>query len=167
MYVPPRKGGRSTGYALLNLRPRTETVVRPASLTAIFATLSLAAIALRWEISGNAGPGGLALLLAVPGGLSAYFAQAVPDRVTQLHVYGLRVVGFLPGVFAFAGAGLIVLDQSELWALTTLWIIVGACAAVAMSLVVAARTILRPPEQRETEADQSPGFADRYLGGRT
>lgn len=163
LYVPASISEPATGYALLNLRPRAETVVRGATITAGIATAAVIAVAARWQVTGHAGSDGLALLLGLPGLLAAYFAYAVPNAVTNNLIVGLRVVALAPGIMAFMAAALVLDGDAEEWALFTLYVLLVAMISVTVALAVALRYSLRPAEQRSTPKAQSPGFARRYL----
>jgi hypothetical protein len=163
LYVPASISEPATGYALVNLRPRPETVVRGATITAGIATAAVIAVAVRWQVTGHAGSNGLALLLGLPGLLAAYFAYAVPNSVTNNLVVGLRVVALAPGIMAFGAAALVLDGDAEQWALVTLYLLLIAMVSVTVALAVALRYSLHPAEQRSTPKAQSPGFARRYL----
>ena len=163
LYVPAAACEPATGYVLVNLRPRAETVVRGATITAGIATFAVLAVAIHWQVTGHAGSDGLALLLGLPGLLAAYFAYAVPSSVTNYLIVVLRVVALAPGVMAFAAAALVLDGDAESWALATLESLLGAMALVTFILCVALRFSLHPAEQRSTPVAQSPGFAKRYL----
>ncbi len=160
LYIPASISEPATGYALVNLRPRAETVVRGATITAVIATAAVIAVAARWQVTGHAGSDGLALLLGL---LAAYFAYAVPNSVTNNLVVGLRVVALAPGIMAFVAAALVLNGDAEDWALVGLYILLLAMVIVTAILAVALKYSLHPAEQRSTRKAQSPGFAKRYL----
>lgn len=163
LYVPAALSEPSTGYALLNIRPRAETVIRGATLTAAIASLAVLAVAIHWQVTGNAGPDGIALLLGLPGVLAAYFAYTIPSPVTNTMLSGLRVVAFAPGVMAFGAAALVLDGDAETWALILLDLLFLATFAVTCALALALKYSTRPKEQQSTLGAQSPGFAKRYL----
>lgn len=113
LYSPTRRGGPSTGYVFLNLRPRAETIVRPAALTALFTLAVLGILSFLWldppaGFKPNDPPLALlAILLGGPGGLAAYFAQAVPSRVTNAMLYGVRLLSLVPLGMSLLAAGAI------------------------------------------------------------
>ncbi len=159
LYVPSHRSQPASGWVQLNLRPRGETVLRSAMLTGALAALAIVGVALHWQLSGRAGPTGVALLLAVPGGLSAYVSQGSGSRVTDARLFGLRVVALLPGLAGFVAAGLVLFGgRSGSWPLVTLWVDAGVAVLVAILLIATSRLTARPREQRLTRHDQGPGF---------
>ncbi len=163
LYVPAALSEPSTGYALLNIRPRADTVARGATLTSVIATLGVLAVAIHWQVTGNAGSNGIALLLGLPGVLSAYFAYAVPSSVANTMLSGLRLVAFAPGIMAFGAAALVLDGDAQSWALILLELLFLAMVAVTGALGLAWTFSAHPREQQSTSDAQSPGFANRYL----
>lgn len=101
----------SSGIVELLLRPRARTVVRPACLSAIFTTCVLFAIARRWPAIGTNAGSVATLLLAVPGGLSAWSARAQEHPWTTERLLGVRLLALAAGLWAFLGALAIVLNR--------------------------------------------------------
>lgn len=154
-----------TGVATVYLRPRPSTIVRSATITAALTAVLLAIVALRpASFQTNLGAAA-ALLLLVPGGLSAYVARPrEPEVATQL-VLGLRFLALSCGLWAFLAAGTLVAGRScpdattrgsvcEHWSGTGY--VVGAWAFCAfLTLLVLLRTLRnasRPPEQQALDA---------------
>lgn len=151
-----------SGSATVTLRPRASTIVRGATLTALFTVAVLMAFAVFWE-SDDPGrqyslPG---LLLVLPSILAGYVARPREPSVTTAVLFGLRIVTVIPAFCAFAAAAVIVLGPScsvrkgatmcEAWDDTqlALWVLAGATAVTAVVLARTWTLIRRPPEQRQ------------------
>jgi hypothetical protein len=167
LYAPIREGGPSTGYVFLNLRPRVETIVRPATLTALFTVAILSILALLWmdPPSGfdpaNPPLGLLALILGGPSALAAYFAQAVPSRVTNAMLYGVRLLSLLPVAVAVLAAGAI-LAWGE-GAGVPLMVVAGLAALASVVLLITYWFAEHPREQRASRSRQGPEFEDTHV----
>lgn len=161
LYVPRDRCDPATAYALLNIRPRAETVVRTATLTALFAFAVLVGLALEWWLDGRPGSAAPAFLLAVPGGLSAYMAQSVPNRVTAEWLYGLRLAAIAPGVLCFAGAALLIVAKDSSLGLPLFGGVTVASGLVLLSFMRTWRWVTRPPEQSASKRAQGPAYARR------
>jgi hypothetical protein len=164
LYVPSHRSQPANGWVQVNLRPRGESILRSAVLTGMLAALAIVGIALHWQITGQAGPSGIALLLAVPGGLSAYVSQGTGSRVTDARLFGLRVIALLPGLAGFVAAGLVLFGGgSGSWPLIALWVVAGIAVLIGILLIATARLTARPREQRLTRRDQGPGYQPQQL----
>jgi hypothetical protein len=163
LYVPAPMCEPATAYALLNLRPRAETVVRGATLTSLITSLMVLAVIVRWQITGNAGPDGIALLVALPAMFAAYFAYTGPSNVTNAMLPWLRIMALVPGAMAFGAAAIVLDGDTQHWALALLDVLFITLIAVTSALGLALRWSTRPREQRSTSGHQSPAFDERYL----
>ncbi len=167
LYAPIREGGPSTGYVFLNLRPRVETIVRPATLTAFFTVAVLSILALLWMAPpdgfdpGSPPLGLLALILGGPSALAAYFAQAVPSRVTNAMLYGIRLLSLLPVAMAVLAAGAILAWGED--AGVPLTVVAGIAALAASVLLVTYWFAEHPREQRSSRSRQGPEFDDTHV----
>jgi hypothetical protein len=103
----------SSGIVEILLRPRARTVVRPACLSAIFTTCVLLAVAERWPAIGTNAGAVATLLLAVPGGLSAWSARPQEHPWTTERLFGVRLLALGAGLWAFVGALAIVLNREH------------------------------------------------------
>jgi hypothetical protein len=154
--------------ATVYLRPRPATIVRSAAITAGFTAVLLTGVALRpTSFQTNLGAAA-ALLLLVPGGLSAYVARPREAEVATQLILGLRFLALSCGLWAFLAAGTLVLGRScpsstapgsvcDHWAATGY--VVGVWAALAyLTLAVllwALRNTSRPPEQKRTSRQRA------------
>jgi hypothetical protein len=161
----------SAAYVLLNLRPRRETIVRPALFTALLTLGIVGGLAIGWSGSDGFGhhqqggllssffgrlsggneasdpPWGLlAVLLGGPSALAAYFAQAVPSRVTNAMLYGIRLTALLPVVLSLATAAILLTSPSGNTD-ASLALITALAAVVATSLGFTYFFAEYPPEQ--------------------
>jgi len=169
LYAPWDKAQPSAGYVFLNLRPRVETVARPAFLTALIALASVLLIARSWDAkTGFSSPGlenssaVLILLLGTPSALAAYFAQAVPSRVTNSMLYGLRLAALVPGLLSVICGAIVITGKGTDWGDMALQlVIIGAVAAV-LALGATAWLAEHPREQGRTDRDQGEGFELTY-----
>lgn len=167
LYAPIRAGGPSTGYVFLNLRPRVETIVRPATLTALLTVAVLAALAMLW-ISPPEGfsPDDppltlLAIILGGPGALAAYFAQAVPSRVTNAMLYGIRLLSLLPvAMSVLAAATILAWGEKAGDPLAVVAILSGVASVGLMFTYWFAE---HPREQKPTRSRQGNEFDDTHV----
>jgi hypothetical protein len=169
LYAPVTYAAPAAAYAFFNLRPRAETIARPAVATAIFAFVALLFIALSWNAKTGFGPKApsdssvlLVLLLGAPGALAAYFAQAVPSRVANSMLYGLRVAALLPAVLALAAGAIILVGGGRSEAEYALWVLVICSVIVILLLASALYCAEHPPEQRSSDLDQGEEFERAY-----
>lgn len=150
-----------SGRAIFNLRPKPSTIIRAAVMASAVTALLLAAVSLDLRaVRGNVGAT-VALLLLVPGALSAYVIRPREHPFTTRTALGLRLMASAPALYALLAAVLIVLSRpwhpassgyrpgaswsgtgAALWVLTGL--AVGACALLFLSWRVSSR----PPEQK-------------------
>lgn len=168
LYAPAEKTKPAAAYVYLNLRPRVETIARPAFWTACAATIVLLFLALLWNT--NTGllehgpPDGtalLTLLLGAPSALAAYFAQAVPSRVTNSILYGVRLLALLPATLALAAGGVVLVGQHEPWASCALWTVFGLSIATIAALHATQYLAEHPLEQRHDGLKQPQSRAQQ------
>jgi hypothetical protein len=177
LYAPSEKAPPAAAYAYFDLRPRVETIARPAVTTAIVATLVLGFLAGFWDPANGFEKHGpfdssalLVVLLGAPSALAAYFAQAVPSRVTNSMLYGLRLSALLPAVLALVAGGVILVGQHREhswphisfwgmtgWAQVSLWILTAVTGLTIAALGYTAWIAEHPREQRR-DRYQGPGF---------
>ena len=145
----------AAGYAYFNLRPRVETIVRPAFWTAWVAFAALTFLAGTWRTHDGFHSHGpldssvlLVLVLGAPTALVAYFAQAVPSRVTNAMLYGLRLLALLPAVLTVAAGAVMLVGERTPWAHPALWAIDGSLVGAIVMLAIARRYAEHPREQR-------------------
>jgi hypothetical protein len=169
LYAAADDSEPATAYAYFNLRPRVETIVRPAYWTAWAAAGALAFVAATWRTKGgfkHSGPPDpsalVALILGAPSALAAYFAQAVPSRVTNSMLYGLRLSALLPAILSVLAAAVMLVGQGRRDAHLGLWCIVAAGLAVIAILGAAERLAEHPREQRRRDLEQGHGFERKY-----
>jgi hypothetical protein len=165
LYAPAKEPDPFTGYAMLNLRPRIETIVRPALITAVAVAAVLLFVAL-WGVPERPENGKdetpwtlLALVLGGPGALAAYVAQAVPSRVTNSMLWGLRLLALVPTALSFAAAAVLLLNENPQ---TWIWVLFGlTCGSV---VVLASTHFLaeHPREQGPNDYRQGLYFERRY-----
>lgn len=172
LYAPAAQSAPAAAYALFNLRPRAETIARPAVWTAAFALVALAFLSVAWHsdhgYTGRAASdssGLLILLLGAPSALAAYFAQAVPSRVANSMLYGLRVAALFPGILTLA-AGAVILIGGGGWDFhIALWGIVLLSVATLAILSATLWCAEHPPEQRSRDLDQGEDYERAYSTG--
>lgn len=178
LYARADKAPPAAGYAYFNLRPRVETIARPAFTTAMVATLVLVFLAITWDPKegfDQHAPALLVVLLGAPSALAAYFAQAVPSRVTNSMLYGLRLFALAPAVASLlAGAVLLVGENKvdrdpkievwwiEGWPQFALYSLALLTLLTAIGLRATARVAEHPPEQRRSDIRQGEGFEQKY-----
>ncbi len=146
----PAKRQDYSAIVILKLRPRPWTIIRPATLSALFTSCVLFAVALRWPSIGTNAGAVATLLLLVPGGLSAWAARSQENPVTTEVLFGLRILSLAAGLWAFIGAAALVLNRkydatngsatvSQPWPGTEplLWTLFGLSAVTAVVLVIA------------------------------
>ena len=169
LYAPATHAAPAAAYAFFNLRPRAETIARPAVATAIFAFVALLFVAFSWNRTtgfGSKAPSDssvlLVLVLGAPGALAAYFAQAVPSKVTNSMLYGLRLAALLPAVLALAAGAIILVGGGRTEAECALWVLVVFSGVVIFLLGAALYCAEHPPEQRSSDLDQGEDFERAY-----
>jgi len=144
------------------MRPRPATIVRAAAITALLTTLLLCFVAASPEsFQSNLGSAA-ALLLIVPGALSAYVARPREPHVATQLLLGLRLLALSCGLWAFLTAGMLVLGRTceqnpttgvtfcDNWAGTGKVVLLFALGS-AITLVVLLRTLrsaAQPPERQ-------------------
>lgn len=116
------------GFALVNLRPRTATIVRTACVTAwvAVALLAVAGIATAAGAFDEGSRSAPTLLLFVPSAISAYIARSSDHAMTADMVFGLRIGALLPGAYSFAGAAVLAVSADP-----------SACAVLIILAVLA------------------------------
>ena len=94
----------ASGLATIRLRPRQTTIVRAASLAAMFCSLLLAVVA--WQIPHVVGNHGavVTLLVILPSALAAYIARPRESEVTSSMVFGTRLLALVPALLSVCGA---------------------------------------------------------------
>lgn len=167
LYAPVSGGGPSTGYVFLNLRPRVETIVRPATLTAMFTLIVLGVLSFLWLDPPKGFDTGapplalLAILLGGPGGLAAYFAQAVPSRVTNAMLYGIRLVSLVPLVISLmAAAAILGWGENAGWPLVA---VAGVGLLATVALLFTYWFAEHPREQKPVGSRQGADFEEAHL----
>jgi len=149
-----------TGQATVYLRPRPSTIVRAATITAGLTTILLAVVALRTSSFQTNLGSAAALLLIVPGGLSAYVARPREPHVATQMLFGLRLLALSSGLWAFLAAGALVAGRrcSEVTATGALckhwsgtgyvvWVFAFCSLATLLVLLRAHINTTRPPER--------------------
>jgi hypothetical protein len=169
LYAPAQQARPAAGYAYFNLRPRVETIARPAFTTAMVAAIMLFFLLLSWDPRRGFEEHGpkdssalLVLLLGAPTALAAYFAQAVPSRVTNSMLYGLRLAAILPAVLVVAAAGVILVGQDRQWADESLWALFLLAVVTIVALWFAQHYAEHPREQRRIDPRQGAGFQRQF-----
>jgi hypothetical protein len=169
LYASAHRAKPAAAYAYFDIRPRIETLVRPAMLTGWLAFLALLFVALTWKTNGGFklhGPEDssvlVVLLLGAPTALVAYFSQVVPSRVAFAMLYGLRLSALLPALLALADGAVMLVGQHRAWAHPALWALAGLSLGVMAVLAVARHWVLRPREQSISDRAQGGGFELRY-----
>jgi hypothetical protein len=170
LYAPAGGTGPATAYAVMNLRPRRETIVRPALITGVAAAavlvfIGLVANSLDSESAGE--PTELpwtffALLLAGPGALAAYISQAVGSRVTNAMLWGLRLLALVPTILSLAGVGALFLSKRLNGPELGLWIPCVVTGLSAAMLAITYRVTEHSPEQKLSDYRQGRHFESRY-----
>lgn len=162
LYVPAEYVSPASAYALINLRPRGDTIVRSSALTSTIVAAVISVVAWRIVAGHALNAGAAALVLAVPGGLAAYVAQAVPSRVTEKLLLGLRLTALLPALLAVAAAGVIALGDGGDEAQVAMVVLAVLAITVAIVTWGSVFWTARRPEQKLTEKAQSSDFIRRY-----
>jgi hypothetical protein len=102
-----------TATATIKLRPRTSTVVRGGTFVSALSFAMIAVIRWRWRTLGVANLGTeVALLLAVPGGLSAYVARSQADRFTSIVLTGIRGLASASVVWCLLAATIVLIARA-------------------------------------------------------
>lgn len=152
----------ASGIATVRMRPRSTTIVRAASLAAMFCAFLLAIVAWREpHIVSNQGSV-VALLVLVPSALSAYVARPREPEVTSSMIFGPRILALLPALLCVGAAAIVTFARSRTvnsmgqevagdnWDHAQL--AVAVLAILCLAIAVLQRTILRrirkPPEQQ-------------------
>jgi hypothetical protein len=174
LYLSGIRQGQS-GRAVFYLRPRPETIVRPAALTGCIVSLTILIICLRLE---NIGPNISAvatLLLLIPGGLSAYVARHREPITTTARLFRLRIAALTSGLWAFLSALLLVLGRDwrlnrtkdafappEEWGLIRpgLWLLFVMSLGSVAYLARAWHSATHPPERRNIATETASSISD-------
>ena len=169
LYAPASGNEPATAYAYFNLRPRVETIARPAYWTAWVASAALLFVAATWRThDGFVGTGPtdssalLALILGAPSALAAYFAQSVPSRVANSILYGLRLCALLPAILSVLAAAVMLVGEHQTGAHEALWAIGILGVVVICALGATQRLAEHPREQRSRDLEQGRGFERSY-----
>jgi hypothetical protein len=169
LYAPAHRAKPAAAYAYLNIRPRVETIARPAFVTSCIATAALVFLAFFWDSREGFALHGpedssalLVVLLGAPSGLAAYFAQAVPSRVTNSMLYGLRLSALLPAILALTAGAVVLVGIGTPDSHVALRILVGGALLTNAALFATQRLAEHPPEQRRVDLRQGKGFEKRY-----
>ncbi len=169
LYATAQRAKPAAAYAYFDIRPRIETLVRPALLTGWLAFLALLFVAVTWKTNGgfkHHGPPDssvlVVLLLGAPTALVAYFSQVVPSRVAFAMLYGLRLSALLPAVLALAAGGVLLVGQHEHGSHIALWALVGLSFGVWAMLMVTRHWVWHPREQRIGDRAQGGGFERNF-----
>ena len=155
-----------TAIAEIKLRPRTSTILRGASWVSLLSLTMVAIMRWRWYALGTgATEAEVTLLLAVPGGLSAYVARSQSDTFTSMVLVGLRGLALSSALWCLAAGTLITVSRA-VWVGQKGIMHVGAQLAstsallncvlllnlASLALLLAAwRRSARPPESKELE----------------
>lgn len=170
LYACARETQPATAYAVFDLRPRIETLVRPTMLTAWVAFAALLIVALGWRTHTGFDKHGptdssalLVLLLAAPTALVAYFSQTVQSRVTYAVLYGLRLFALLPALLALLAGAVLLVGEHRPWAHWALWSLDFLSLMVVSFLSLTWWWVGHPREQRATERAQGQELEQRFL----
>lgn len=132
-----------------------------------------------WDGLGQRNGGAAALLLALPGGMSFFVARRTEAGLVTSVLRGVRVLAFLTGAYALAGAAVVVAGNDECgsdgwaWFLsnhgligcgsdTLWWLMVGAFATL-FPLAFATRNAWNPPLRREFDDDEDDFDTTRHV----
>ncbi|HTB49698.1 MAG TPA: hypothetical protein VK701_01850 [Solirubrobacteraceae bacterium] len=153
----------SMGIAEIALRARTSTIVRGATGVSFLSLAMVALLRWRWENLGASSIGTeVALLLAVPGGLSAYVARSPSDSFTGIVLMGLRGLALSSIIWCFAAAAVIATSRAIkvapngptagppfAWSNIALDVIMALNAITFTVLLLAWKRSWRPPEAKQ------------------
>jgi hypothetical protein len=161
LYVDGALQGHS-GAGVIHLRPRAALIVRAATLNALVATMLIAlTAALLTHLAGVLDPLA-ALLLFVPGGLSAYTARPRENPMTTSLVSGVRLLAIAVGAMSLAAACVAIFERiwtidktthlveaGKNWSLAAplLWACSAATFMIAVALGAAWYCTTRMPER--------------------
>jgi hypothetical protein len=105
-------GQEYAGVAEIMLRARTSTILRGAVGVSLLSLVMIGLLLARWHALGaNTMGAEVALLLAVPGGLSAYVARFRGHPFTSTVLVGLRSLALSSVIWCLAAATLIVVSR--------------------------------------------------------
>ncbi len=114
------------GVAEIKLRARTSTILRGASWVSLLSLVMVGILRWRWQALGTGAiEPEVTLLLAVPGGLSAYLARSQSDTFTSMVLVGLRGLALSSALWCLAAGTLIAISRA-VWVGETGIIHVGA-----------------------------------------
>jgi hypothetical protein len=155
-----------TAAATVKLRPRSSTIVRAGTLAAVLSLAMIGIITWRWEALGVSNIGSeIALLLAVPGGLSAYVALGHADRFTTIVLSGLRALAFTPTFWCLTAAVCVLISRTVHidpdgkthvgdpldWTTTALIAVLALNTLTVLLIGTAYMRAAKPPESRQLE----------------
>jgi hypothetical protein len=158
--VPP---GHS-GTAVVHIRPRAEMIIRAGTIAAFVVLILIAAVGFNLSGVGANPDAAAAVLLLIPGGLSAWVARPREHPATISLVFRLRLVASTAGLWGIIGAVLIVVSQRWRRATATAAVqylgprpYLSYAFELLMALSVASFVVMglawlnaeRPPEQRK------------------
>ncbi|HEY4811820.1 MAG TPA: carboxypeptidase-like regulatory domain-containing protein [Solirubrobacteraceae bacterium] len=164
-----------TASATIKLRPRTSTVVRGATFVSALSLAMILVVRWRWQSLGVSNIGTeVALLLAVPGGLSAYVARSHSDRFTSIVLTGLRTLALSTTLWCLLAATIVLVSRSAyvndhglthvgrpLWWTNLALDLVLVCNLAALMLLANAwRRAASPPEAHDTSPSKKPPIAN-------
>jgi prealbumin domain-containing protein len=174
LYLAGVRQGQS-GRAVFYLRPRPETIVRPAALTGCITSIAILIVCLRLDgIGPNISAVGT-LLLLIPGGLSAYVARHREPITTTARLFRLRIAALTCGLWAFLSTLLLVLGRDwplnraknafappDGWGLVRpgLWLIFALSLGSVVYLAKAWRGATHPAEQHNIASDTASSISD-------
>jgi hypothetical protein len=144
------------GLGLVQLRPRSTTIVRAALLTALLSLVLLVST----EVANLLGafsekrPVSPALLLFAPGVLSLYISRAGEHPMATDMLLGIRALAWTPGLLAFAAAWVLSAGGQDLWAHVAAGALCIGALAVAAILTVSWLTA-RTPRDLRTPGDEA------------
>lgn len=170
-----------SGILVANLRPYRGSILRTGAIVSLFTALVIAAAAAsRADLQREAGAA-VALLLFVPGGLSAYVARPRDDLFASSALFGVRLLALAPGLAGFLAAGTLVVGRTWTKTEAGVYVVAGPrgltdltlSALAAGSLLVAAvfavslYRAMYPPEQRRplnsTRSARHPAPEEGYI----
>lgn len=156
----------SHGHAVVYMRPRPGTIVRAAAITAALTTALLCVVAARpASFQSNLGSAA-ALLLIVPGAMSAYVARPREPHVATQMLFGLRMLALSSGLWAFLTAGTLVVGRtckqqanaetvctysSATGTVVGIW---ALCSAVTLVVLLWSLRAVKNPKEKQNSKDK-------------
>lgn len=110
---------------IYRLRPRPSTIVRAAFLVSLLSTVTLVFARLAIHQLTSSADAGATILVAIPGLLAITVARPDDHPMTTDLLLPLRFVAILPGVFAFAAAGVLATQSASWLAEAILWTLIS------------------------------------------